>query len=229
VIGLGIHDEDFHSYHEDSDIFNRFILNGYEVIQTWEAFVYHLTCRGGQFQDGIEKITSDEAFHKMRNNAMKHYLRKWGSWIKNDEYQHPILSPKYNIAFVVSNCTLQALQILEPWCDRIYVDDTMQAITTSYIENEQSNTKFDLSKRVLLKGFNDPISENDIVVEFDANKLTNDSFKIIQQLADIIIESGDIGEFELDIFKITIKSLDTYEKNLIRLDDEYYTSKFIKI
>jgi hypothetical protein len=105
----------------------------------------------------------------------------------------------------------------------------MQVITIAYIENEQSNTKFDLSKRVLLKGFNDPISENDIVVEFDANKLTNDSFKIIQQLADIIIESGDIGEFELDIFKITIKSLDTYEKNLIRLDDEYYTSKFIKI
>ena len=31
---------------EDTDIFNRFHLNGIKFIQTWEGFVYHMTCRG---------------------------------------------------------------------------------------------------------------------------------------------------------------------------------------
>ena len=39
---------------EDSDIFNRFHLNGYELIQSRDAFVYHMTCRGSRFKDGIE-------------------------------------------------------------------------------------------------------------------------------------------------------------------------------
>jgi len=229
VISLGIHDEDFHSYHEDSDIFNRFILNGYEVIQTWEAFVYHLTCRGGQFQDGIDKVTSDEAFHKMRNKAMRHYLRRWGSWIKNDEYQHPILSPKYNVAFVVRNCNLQILDALEPWCDRIYIDDDTQAMTMAYLEKEQKDTVFDLSKRVLPITLNDPFSDNDIVVEFDAKVLTNQNFQLIQQLSDIIKDSGEIGKFQLDVFTVTINGMTTYENKLINLTDEYYTSKLIKL
>jgi hypothetical protein len=229
VISIGIHDEDFHSYHEDSDIFNRFILNGYEVIQTWEAFVYHLTCRGGQFQDGIEKVTSDESFHKMRNTAMRHYLRRWGSWIKNDEYQHPIISSKYNVVFIVRNCNLQMLEILEPWCDRIYIDDDMRVITIAYLEKEQKDTVFDLSKRVLPITINDPFSDNDIVVEFDAKALTNQNFQIIQQLSDIIKDSGEIGKFQLDIFSVTINDMATYENELINLNDEYYTSKLIKL
>ena len=98
-----MHDETFHSYHEDSDIFNRFILNGYELIQTWEAYVYHLTCRGGQFQDGVEKVTQDEEFHKMKSRAAQHYINKWGSWIKNDEYQYPILTPVYKKCAIIQD------------------------------------------------------------------------------------------------------------------------------
>lgn len=226
---VGLHDEDFHSYHEDSDIFNRMLLSGMKCVQSRDAFVYHLTCRGGQFQDGIEKVTSDEAFHIMKTNAAKHYLRKWGSWMKNDEYQHPILTSKYNVAFIVKNCNLQLLEVLEPWCDRIYIDDEMHVITESYLEKQQSLTKFDLDKRVLNSKHNYPLRDNDIVVEFDAMQLTNQNFQLIQQLPEILKDSGDIGQFELDIFKITIKSLETYENRLINLNDEYYTSKLIKI
>ena len=230
VLSMGLHDEDFHSYHEDSDIFNRMLLGRMpmQLIQSRDAFVYHLTCRGGQFQDGIEKVTDDEAFHKMRNNAAKHYLRKWGSWMKNNEYQYPIVSPKYNVAFVVRNCNLQALEALETWCDRIYIEDEMQVIKDAYFEKEQPLTKFDLRKRVLDLNHNDPIGENDIVIEFDLKNLNQQSFDIIQRLPEIIKESGDIGEFELDIFKITINSLEEYQNNLISLDDPYYTDKLIK-
>jgi GT2 family glycosyltransferase len=115
ITSIGMHDETFHSYHEDSDIFNRFILNGYELIQTWEAYVYHLTCRGGQFQDGIEQVTQDEEFHKMKSRAAQHYINKWGSWIKNDEYQHPILSPVYKKKLIITNNKPEIENSLKFW------------------------------------------------------------------------------------------------------------------
>jgi glycosyltransferase involved in cell wall biosynthesis len=215
IVEIGLHDEFFHSYQEDSDIFNRMILSGMKCIQSRDSLVYHLTCRGGRFQDGIERDTGDVAFHQMKDNAARNYLRKWGNWIKNDEYQHPIIHPKYNTAFVVKHCNLQSLELLEPWCDRIYIDDTMRVLTTSYIEKEQSNTKFDLLKRIYTIEYNDPKLENDIVLEFDARQFTQQSFSIIQQLPQIIKESGEVGQFELDIFKITINSLTEYQNDLI--------------
>lgn len=210
IMSIGLHDEQFHSYHEDSDMFNRFILSGYEIIQSWEAYVYHLTCRGGQFQDGIEQVTKDPAFHLMKHNAMKNYLRKWGSWIKNNEYQYPIISHKYDIAFKVINCSIETLVTLEPWCSAISSDTSYAA----WIEEEQKNTNFNLLKRV--KPWNAPL-ENDIIVEFDASKLNQESFNILTQLSDIITQSGEIGKFELSIFSISIANMDTYEHNLVHI------------
>lgn len=215
LLEISLHDESFHSYQEDSDIFNRMILSGMKCIQSRDALVYHLTCRGGQFQDGVEKVTTDPAFHQMKNNAGRNYLRKWGNLVKNDEYQHPIIHPKYNISYVVKHANMQIVEVLEPWCDRIYIEDSMQVITDTYIEREQCNTKFDLSKRVLTLEYNDPHGENDIVVEFDARNLSQQSFNILTQLPEIIQQSGEVGQFELDIFRITINSMTEYQNELI--------------
>lgn len=177
ILEIGMHDEEFHSYHEDSDIFNRFILNGMELIQSRDALVYHLTCRGGQFQDGVEKVTNDTKFHNMTIRARKHYLKKWGCWIKNDEYHHPILSPVYKKHIIIKNPNPQLEQTLEPW-------------------------------------FN---GGDDIKVEVDGNTFTQQDFQYIQQLNDIIKDSGDIGEFELGNLKITINSLKEYQNDLIKI------------
>ena len=115
IIEIGMHDEEFHSYHEDSDIFNRFILNGMKLTQSRDALVYHLTCRGGQFQDGIEKVTEDKQFHNMKNKAASFYIKKWGSWIQNDEYHHPINLPVYKKGVIINNPNPQLTEALEPW------------------------------------------------------------------------------------------------------------------
>ena len=70
-----------------------------------------------------------------------------------------------------------------------------------------SQRKQDYLSRVLTLGE----IENDIVVEFDATQLNQNNFQLLQQLPEIIQGSGEIGQFELDIFKITIHSLETYE------------------
>jgi hypothetical protein len=87
---------------------------------------------------------------------------------------------------------------------------------SGYILEEQKNTKFDLIKRVR------PLSEekyNDVLIEFDANNLNENNFNhVICDLAEILGDSGEIGEFELDIFNIKVKSLTKYENNLINVN-----------
>ena len=56
----------------------------------------------------------------------------------------------------------------------------------------------------------------DIIVEIDGNKFTQDDFNIIQQLNDIIKENGEIGSFELNNLKITINSMNEYQDTLIK-------------
>jgi len=212
---IGGHDPLFAPFpYEDSDIFQRWILAGYKLVQSRDAFVYHLTCRGHRWNEQIGK--DDDYYKIVSQRAAKNYLRKWGSWIKNDEYQYPIIPPKYNIAYVVKKCNIELLGVLEPWCDRIYIEN--QDMIDIYIDKEQPTTSFDLLKRVFIESNNDPIGENDIVIEFNAIQLTQQNFQLLQQLPSIIKESGEIGKFELDIFTIEINHLEEYTKNLIKLN-----------
>ena len=62
------------------------------------------------------------------------------------------------------------------------------------------------------------IVTNDVVVEFDGRELTPVQFQYIAQLPEIADDSGEIGEMELGIFKITINKLEIYEKELIKCE-----------
>ena len=135
--------------------------------------------------------------------------------VKHDAMMKPIIPPKYDICFVVDNCTLEILEALEPWCSRIYVEEPDINII-DYISKEQKNTLYRLQSRVW---YNDGEArlDNDIVVEFDASKLTNDNFQFLTQLPEVLQDSGEVDEvMEYDIFEIVINSLKTYEKDLIK-------------
>jgi hypothetical protein len=211
---VGGHDPIMKSHSEDRDLFNRLLLNGCEFVQAWNSFVYHLTCRGGQFEHA--KISTDLS-HKSKdweilaNRQTNEFIRKWGSTPKYDEYQYPIIYPKWDISYVVHNCTLDFLRYLEPQSSRIYVSDNL---VMEYIQSEQLNTSFDLSNRVF--GLSE-VPIGDIVIEFDVSKLTTSNVEILKNLHLIIKDSGDIGQFELDIFKIKIYSLVERQLELIKI------------
>jgi len=200
---------------EDSDIFNRFQLNGVKFIQTWEGFVYHMTSRGSRFNPasgGAPGKDSPEWLHTTTVN-MRNFIRKWGTTIKHDQYMKPIISPKYNIGIKLKNGNLQLLELLEPWCDTIYTEETFTiGRAQDYIEKEQENTLFDLSERV------SPYDSNEfdsILVEIDGTTFTQTDFGDIQRLADIIQYTDELGEFELGNLKISIFNIESYERDLI--------------
>ena len=208
---------------EDSDIFNRFILAGYETVQTWQGFVYHMTCRGSRFKDGALRNPAGQVFMKGRESSewlaqnlrsTRNFIRKWGHMVKHDEYLKPIVPPKYSIGFVVDNCDMNILRELEPWCSDIYGDWVGHKGfgVNKYIEEEQPNTQFNLKKKIHSQHLN---PTNDIVVRFDAQKLTSQNFQILVNLSEILKDSGELGTMQLEIFHLDIKSLNTYEKELI--------------
>jgi hypothetical protein len=59
----------------------------------------------------------------------------------------------------------------------------------------------------MIMGHNDPVGENNIVVEFDGSKLNNNSLQFITQIPQVLDTMYELGTFEYDIFKITINSL----------------------
>ena len=210
---------------EDSDIFNRFVLAGYELKQTWKGFVYHMTCRGSRFKDGALRNPAGQVFMKNRESSewlaqnlksTRNFIRKWGHMVKHDSLMMPIIPPKYDIGFVVENCDNNMLKELEPWCSDMYGDwvGHKGLGVNRYIEEEQPNTQFKLSKK-LHSHHTEPT--NDVVVRFDAQKLTSDSFQLIVNLAEMLKDSGEIGKMQYDIFDFEIKSLNTYEKDLINV------------
>jgi len=205
---------------EDSDIFNRFVLNGYDLVQTWRGFVYHMTSRGSRFKDGAFRNPAGQVFMKGRESdewlkqnlrSTRNFIRKWGHFVQHDELMYPIIPHKYDVGFVVKNCDYNMLKELEPWCSTIYTEFT--GVNDSYIKDEQPDTSFDLSDRVKHIYHGKP--DNDIVIEFDANQLNSNNFQIIVKMSDILNDSAVIGEMEYDIFKFNINSLETYEKDLI--------------
>ena len=136
--------------------------------------------------------------------------------VQHDKMMFPIIPPKYNVGFVVENCTTELLKELEPWCSDIYGDWVGHKGygVNKYIEEEQPNTQFDLSKKIHSNHI-EPI--NDVVVRFDCQLLNANNFQVLVNLSEILQDSGEVGEMELEIFKLEIKSLNTYEKDLIKV------------
>ena len=217
-LAIGGHDARMHSCREDSDVFNRLKLAGFTFVQPWNSMVYHLTGRGaGSFDGDPERHI---AWQKDMMKSTKEFIRKWGSNVKHTALMEPVIIPKYNIAFVVEYCTLQAIESLEPWCDRLYIKgslDTIAHLQADYINKEAEHTSFNLVQRVLSDIHNDADGENDIVVRIDGRTFDGDDFIYIQQLSEIIKDSGMPGNFELGHMSININSLNELQNDLINV------------
>jgi len=198
------HDPIFRSVFEDADLFRRFKLYGYDLIQSWSAMVYHLTCRGGQFAHA-EKMEDfqkrDEAWQINNSLSMHEYIRKWGGFLKQSDTLEPIPNTKYDIGLEITNCNRYAnfFGQLEPYFNSLKIDGWDPH---TYIKAASALSSFDIKSK-----FVDTLT-NDVIVSVDYNDLTMDISSInqlIDTLPDMITNDvEESGEYELGIYKITV-------------------------
>ena len=200
---------------EDSDIFNRFQLNGVKFVQTWEGFVYHMTCRGSRRNtlDKAKNIYEDSPEWLAQNQrSTRNFIRKWGHFVAHDKFMKPIVPPKYDIGFVIKNCNLNLLEALEPWCTTCYIDGEW-VVVKEYSLKEQQNTLYTLEDKILPYG-NSKI--NEILVEIDGSTFNQQDYSVIQQLSSIIQSSGEVGRFQIGNLILEIIQMNEYQSTLIK-------------
>jgi len=229
---IGGHDELYAPQSkEDSDIFNRFHLNGIKFVQTWGGCVYHMTCRGSRFADGAKRNPDGNVFMKNRETdewlkqnqkATREFIRKWGHFVKHDQFLKPMIPRRYDVGIILKNGSLDLLKGLEPWCSNVYCDEQFAiGRYADYVEME--DTSYDLYEKI--KPF-DNEKHNGILVEIDGNNFSQQDYDSITKLPEILdneykrleqelMHHSDDPEFELGNLHITVISLRTSEKDLI--------------
>lgn len=196
------HDPIFRSVFEDADLFRRFKLQGYDLIQSWSAMVYHLTCRGGQFAHA-EKMEDfakkDEAWQINNSISMNEYIRKWGGFLKQTDTLEPIPNIKYNIGLRILNCFDSKVLGIEPFFDQIQCE----ADPSNYIKGASALTSFDLASKFVQELTTDMILEADYKDILNNQELFN---YILHNLPELITnEVEEPGEYELQVFKLIVR------------------------
>ena len=199
---------------EDSDIFNRFQLNGIVFKQVWDGFVYHMTCRGSR-RNTVDKATDiytdSPEWLAQNKRSTRNFIRKWGHFVMHDNLMKPIVPNKYNVGIWIHNCTYSLLETLEPWADYINVLELDNKEVDRYIENEQPNTVIPIGAKI------NTFKQVDVFVKVDSKTFTSEDFKILQQLSQILDDSGAEGAFELGNLFINIRNYRVHTQNLINL------------
>ena len=181
-----------------------------------------MTSRGSRFKDGAMRNPDGQVFMKGRESeewlkqnrrSTRNFVRKWGLFVMHDELMYPIIPPKYDIGFSIYNCTPELMAALEPWCSVIYTDVDPNDVD-SYIKVEQPNTLYDLTERVR---YITEDKDNDVVIEFDGSDWKDEHSGFINNLTQILKDSGEVGTMDYEIFTLYIEKLETYEKELIKL------------
>jgi len=221
---------------EDSDIFNKFFIDGIELIQTWKGFVYHMTCRGSRFNPSITKVGQNSPEWTAQNvKSSRNFIRKWGHFVKHDNMMLPIVPNRYDIGIIIENANPGIIEALEVWCSTLYctTESDNPKIVDDYIAKEQPNTLYDLNKRVKFIPRSDVDMHytnacdcpHDVMVKLDATQMNPDYANVITNLSEILAESGQVGEMEFNMMQLKIDALKDYKFDLLK---EQYNNSNIR-
>jgi len=191
---------------DDDDFYLRIAKAGFKYWQTHKTSVYHMCSRTTKYRGDDVTLEGSPEWNNQYTRSTRNFIRKWGQGQRGAYNRDMSLNAdlkKYDVGFVVKNCDPNMLYHLEPWCSNIYTDILGPEI---YKKKSEDNTMYNMDERVLPY---ENEKNNGILVEVDGLKLNNENFQIITKFAEIFEDSGEVGEFELSIFHITINNLTT--------------------
>lgn len=125
---IGGFDTQFRCSREDSDMIIRMYILGLNMIESWEACVYHFTCVSSRGKDWF-KPENDKKIERQNNlqviadrEELKRFIRKWGGEYTFDHKARPL----YDLALFINVDTFvrfDILSFLEMYMQSIYLND----------------------------------------------------------------------------------------------------------
>lgn len=210
---LNGHDGVFAPYGwEDSDIFVRMVLGGFDITTMADTFVYHFTQRGHKWKNG-ELGNFNDDYKQQMFNMQREFIRKWGTDMCRNNEHEPMPITKYNVGLKIKNATKNVIGYLEPYFTNIHCDTD---VAVSYIKDELKNTLFDIQDK--FRPY-DEEPNNDSWVYCDCNELLVDQsrFSFITLIQFVIRDTNQIGQFKYDVFDISINKLNEYQNSLVKV------------
>ena len=184
LLDIGGFDNIFNPYFsEDDDLIRRLKYQKLNCFTSLDSIVYHFVSKTSRFSEEAKLKTK-----QIEQNSNKIYLEKWSSY--NSEN-------RFNVGFIIENCTNELLHNISPWADNTYVDIDV-----------------DWEKYPRIKPFENE-KNNDIFVSFDAQMLDNNQFEIIKNLQNILGNVTKGERYEIGIFTIEVINPINYIKELI--------------
>ncbi len=164
-LDIGGHDELFAPQSkEDSDLFQRLLINKFDFIQPWNALVYHFTSRGSRFAN--DNLTNSDEWKKTDEKSTANFIRKWGTVPITTKQLKPVIFPIYNkIIYLDDKINFQTLRLFEPYGSIIMLlyNEKMIQLKNEYIEKYQKDTLFDLDYKIMFYDRDRIKEEQDIV------------------------------------------------------------------
>lgn len=218
---IGGHDTQFRRSREDSDVLNRLILSGVQIIQTWEALVYHFTCTSSRGKGWFDKSNKEAQLRaRLQEQAdqveMTRMFRKWGAFSHGSplDYHYNIAA---NIEFDTAN--LMLLPVVEVFFDKVGVttkdayDYLVNADEHKYANELLKFSKEDWDNYSYLyntQNLQDRFAlgqvQGDVVVTFKLSQINQDNYDNVLQNLQHIVHNAEEGDWEVGGLTLSINN-----------------------
>lgn len=195
---------------EDDDLILRLRMSGEKTFVCPNAIVYHFVSKTSRFSQEFQDKTQ-----KIEESSLRNFIRKWGFMNQSKTKK------KLKYGLILENPNPDAVRALEIFADHIYSDYAAE----SYISDEKPKTLFNLNEK--FKAKNDELLD-DVIIRFDARKLSEKNMQSFRNLADIIDEKknsersffnkifGKRNYFKSNNLHIEVVKDASYERELIQ-------------
>ena len=219
LLDFGMWPEEF-----KKDKFNQYVNEHMDDTKTtegifapWMMYKEEFLALGGHDPKMHSCREDSDVFNRMHLDGFK-FIQPWNSLVYHltgrgagsfdgDKERHEQWKKDMNAS---------TLEFIRKWGQNVNHTPLMKPIVHPVYKKSViiNNTNLEI-EAILEPWFN---GGKDIVVEINGALFNQQDFNYIMQLSEIIQDSGEVGTFDLGNLKITINSLTTYEKDLIKCE-----------
>jgi GT2 family glycosyltransferase len=237
---LGGFDTQFRCSREDSDTIIRMELAGLNMIQCWNACVYHFTCVSSRGKDWFKTNPDAQYKNELQQQAdvqeLKRFIRKWGFF-----GHHP--KPVYDIVFDIEVdrfVDLNLLKYIEPYCKKMRLSDATVAyqlgsqlkFESHYYSNLRWNypTKYWFKREHLFNptDFHHKITDRavsgDVVVRCKYSDLAanfTEEVRYFVENINLVIQENSLGTFEYGPFTIEVNRKSDLSSSFVKVNNAH--------